>query len=616
VRIKRIQVEEGFLSGLDLSFADGLNVIIGPRGSGKTSIIELIRFCLGIQAYTDEFDIRARTHALGVLGSGEVTITIDHDGNEETLTRTGDQMEREPRQLTNPPIILSQNEIETIGIQDTGRLRLIDDFVIDSDQNMANENTLLKEIRSLASQMAIQLQETNEIEEQISSLKNVPIELKDAEKARQEFLGKSKQIVDHKSDLDELGNQSAMLSVKASLLDRQMASLSSWRDEVANVISAAPAIEKWPSSAGKTDELSSFRKTMDKIHTTMNDVLSTINEVIADTAKLNDKASNEKTQVDKRARELRMEIDRAKKGAGELAKRVADLKGRKGQLDALTALAEDKRARLEATKVQRDAKLSQLDAVRGKRFKKRADAASALNSELGPLIEIGVFRSASYSDYENAISDSLHGSNIRYSSLSPKLARSMSPRELSEAIESGDAETIARLCGIARERADRLVSYLMTEGLQRILTCRVDDDVRMKLLVGKDYVGTERLSTGQRCTVVLPVLLSEHGRVLIMDQPEDHLDNAFVVDTVVKAMRSSSQGGQIICCTHNPNIPVLGDASQVAVLASDGTRGFVKQWGALCDSVIVDAISDIMEGGREAFRRRAEFYGESPVTDG
>ena len=45
--IERVQVEEGFLDGLDLRFTKGLNVLIGPRGSGKTSVIELIRFCLG-----------------------------------------------------------------------------------------------------------------------------------------------------------------------------------------------------------------------------------------------------------------------------------------------------------------------------------------------------------------------------------------------------------------------------------------------------------------------------------------------------------------------------------------------------------------------------------------
>ena len=49
MHIKRVQMEEGFLDGLDVSFTRGLNVIIGERGTGKTSLIELVRFCLGAE---------------------------------------------------------------------------------------------------------------------------------------------------------------------------------------------------------------------------------------------------------------------------------------------------------------------------------------------------------------------------------------------------------------------------------------------------------------------------------------------------------------------------------------------------------------------------------------
>lgn len=94
-----------------------------------------------------------------------------------------------------------------------------------------------------------------------------------------------------------------------------------------------------------------------------------------------------------------------------------------------------------------------------------------------------------------------------------------------------------------------------------------------------------------------------------MDQPEDHLDNAFVVDTVVKAMRDRGAEAQLICTTHNPNIPVLGSAANVILMGSDGRRGFVRQHGDLNDPAIVEAITNVMEGGKDAFRRRAEFYG-------
>jgi AAA15 family ATPase/GTPase len=67
---KRVQVEEGFLDGLDLHLDRGLNVVIGERGTGKTSLIELIRFCLDVPGYTPESSERSRDHAISVLGSG------------------------------------------------------------------------------------------------------------------------------------------------------------------------------------------------------------------------------------------------------------------------------------------------------------------------------------------------------------------------------------------------------------------------------------------------------------------------------------------------------------------------------------------------------------------
>lgn len=81
MRIERVQIEESFLDGLDVLFALGLNVIIGERGTGKTSLIELVRFCLGVQGYTSDSAKRSLDHALSILGSGQVTVTLS-DGQQ------------------------------------------------------------------------------------------------------------------------------------------------------------------------------------------------------------------------------------------------------------------------------------------------------------------------------------------------------------------------------------------------------------------------------------------------------------------------------------------------------------------------------------------------------
>ena len=107
---------------------------------------------------------------------------------------------------------------------------------------------------------------------------------------------------------------------------------------------------------------------------------------------------------------------------------------------------------------------------------------------------------------------------------------------------------------------------------------------------------------------MLPILLSGRGELLIIDQPEDHLDNAFITETLVERLRKRQKSDQFILASHNANIPVLGDADLVVHLGSDGRRGFVRHAGKLDDSETVRAITSVMEGGVEAFKRRAVFY--------
>ena len=95
----------------------------------------------------------------------------------------------------------------------------------------------------------------------------------------------------------------------------------------------------------------------------------------------------------------------------------------------------------------------------------------------------------------------------------------------------------------------------------------------------------------------------------MVDQPEDHLDNSFITTTVVSALQRRDPVDQLVFASHNANIPVLGNADLIVLLDSDGKRGFVKHAGRLEDRESVRAITDVMEGGAEAFSRRAEFYG-------
>jgi energy-coupling factor transporter ATP-binding protein EcfA2 len=252
--------------------------------------------------------------------------------------------------------------------------------------------------------------------------------------------------------------------------------------------------------------------------------------------------------------------------------------------------------------------LETLNDLREKRFLVRQAIAAALNKSLGPRIRVIVEKSGQYQSYSALVAEVLKGSGLRYNELAPLVARNMSPRELMEAAENGDFDLIAEATGITKDRALRFVSALRETDLGRVGTVSLEDAVTLSLLDGKDYKSIEELSTGQRCTVVLPIVLRHVDRVVIVDQPEDHIDNAFIAETLIKAVLERDPKGQIIFSTHNANIPVLGAADYVVQMGSDGHRGFPMVHDDLNSPTVVNAISTVMEGGADAFRRRAAFY--------
>ena len=115
--LRRLQVEEGFLDGLNVTFEPGLNVVIGARGTGKTSIVELLRFGLGADDLTERRPVGAESHALSVLRGGRVSIRLEVDGSVVDVVRAAN--DREPRANGRylPPIVLAQNEIEHVGVE-------------------------------------------------------------------------------------------------------------------------------------------------------------------------------------------------------------------------------------------------------------------------------------------------------------------------------------------------------------------------------------------------------------------------------------------------------------------------------------------------------------------
>lgn len=128
----------------------------------------------------------------------------------------------------------------------------------------------------------------------------------------------------------------------------------------------------------------------------------------------------------------------------------------------------------------------------------------------------------------------------------------------------------------------------------------------------KEYIEFADASAGQQATALLTVLLNQDGAPLIIDQPEDDIDSKLSPDIVRQIWKAKSKR-QLIFASHNANFVVNGDAELVAccdyVKAGIQTNGQIKAVGAIDNSVIKEEITLVTEGGKEAFKLRKEKYG-------
>ena len=138
-----------------------------------------------------------------------------------------------------------------------------------------------------------------------------------------------------------------------------------------------------------------------------------------------------------------------------------------------------------------------------------------------------------------------------------------------------------------------------------------DDDIELSLVLNGNPVPIQNISAGQRCTAVFPLLLRMKKGPLIIDQPEDNLDNRHIADVIAPQLLEKKRAQQFIMTSHNANLVVLTDAELIMHVDLDGSQGKIVDSGflACADSRIKDAVLNVLDGGELALKARQSKYG-------
>lgn len=198
-----------------------------------------------------------------------------------------------------------------------------------------------------------------------------------------------------------------------------------------------------------------------------------------------------------------------------------------------------------------------------------------------------------------------------------EIARELESLDIIEADEDDDVTVpgCPRLvkAGVTQNDLERIARKLKPTTWLELSLTQLDDVPEFEYQRREnDYIAFASASAGQQATALLQVLLNQDGPPLVIDQPEDDLDNQVIFD-IVEQLWSARSRRQIIVSSHNANLVVNGDADLVVCCdyrrSGDHSGGQMKCRGAIDIEQIREEIKRVMEGGERAFQLRRAKYG-------
>lgn len=627
-RVRRIEITgSGFLGNLAIAWNDDLNIVIGGRGAGKSALLESLRYALDMTPYADQpYREELIRHALG--SGGKVSLIMERPGGNGRPMRyrvervldedprvydMGSQMivPVHPSDLLGPearPTIFGQREIYAVSGSDEFRLRLLDDLIGDEARRLSGE------VRSCIEGVA-------ENSRRILDAKRT---LAKREEHRQRM-----QTIEHEIAFYEKHGLAEKLKYATALRgDGQVLTGS------LNALKNAQQV--WCDAQDRiASPLSSTIRDLTKGKSSQKQILNNAATVIEKLAEeLHRLFSAGLDRIDAASRELESLVTQWKAGIRPLEDEINKIKQEAHteslDPDRLLRLTEEKAAlgplidelnRVDTGLAQlrktRSNLLADLQDRRLAEHTLRRQRADAIGKQLGDRLRLTVEYKGQREEYRQRLASLLRGSGVSADAIQ-KIAESNGTDGLTLATSTrgGSAELQSRF-GVTSGMSERVVKWLTDEEsrLFDLETLIPHDSLQLELKVEGEYRPLDKLSVGQRSTAVLLLLFALEERVMILDQPEDDLDNRFVYEDIVSILRQQkglvegSKRRQVIAATHNANIPVLGDAELVLALDAREGRAHIIHRGSIDEKETRGLIKQIMEGGEEAFRRRAEKYG-------
>jgi DNA repair ATPase RecN len=610
-----------FLEGESIHFNENLNVLIGGRGTGKSTVIESLRYVLQLDPIGDDARKAHDGIVNNVLKNGtKISLLVrSHrpDVREFLIERTvpnppvvkdasGNVLTLGPRDVLPHMEIFGQHEISELSKSPEKLTYLLERFMEYDPSILKRKSDLKRELeRSRARILDVQ-KEIKQIDERLSLLPSLMETLKRYQEAKLE---------DRLKDQSQLVREDRILKMADERLKPFKTILTGLENAIPVDVAfvSEKALQDLPGHdilRPLHDCLVAFDKDAQTVTTSLQQAIGNATKRIADVkTKWDVRKQNVQTAYEKILRELqKSKVD------GEEFLRL------RRQVEDLKPLSERKALLFRNEKEylgHRRNLLDEWEELKRSEFQRLEKSTKKVNKQLTDRVRIQVAFAGDRKPLFDLLRQQVEG---RFAEAIEVLKQKadLSVVALVESCRAG-RDNLVRKYSMTAAQAERLVqagelAFMQIEELE------LPSTVTTELNVSPDgqpvqWQRLEDLSKGQKATAVLLLLLLESDVPLVVDQPEDDLDNRFITDGIVPKMREEKRRRQFVFATHNANIPVLGDAELIVGLHAIGEAGMgkaeipIKHMGSIDNEPVRELVEEILEGGRNAFETRRLKYG-------
>ena len=621
--IERIRFVGGYLDGVDIELSDHLNAVIGGRGTGKSTLLECIRYAFALEPKTQnalkqhksvidtnlgkERGLVEITLRSAVLHGRKFTVSRKYGNQPVVVDEQGNISPYHPTDLLPGIELYGQNEIYEMTRDEHSRNQLIERFLEgEHEQFDADIAKVLAKLKANRESIKRALSQKDDAEAEVERLPKLLDQAKQYQALGIEEklkiipkLEKEKQL-NARVDEDVTRVKDVIEALKDSLPD--------------TVFLSDSALDGLPHA----DLFRQQRVVLDALKAGVQQALVQLEQLALNADKqlaplkqsLLERQQTEEQNLEKAFKDIPASQGKTGRQIGAeyqtLLKQIEQIRPKQTTL-------QHRQAQIDELYAQRKKLLLELDQHTSARATSILKSVKRLTRKLEQKVRLTLQPEGNRQGFVDFLSEcSLEG--VGPKRLAWVLDGDFSPSNLAATIRQGETE-LAQNFGVTGTVITAL-TRLPKIKLLELEELQLPDTMAIELNVTHGereavFRPIDDLSTGQQCTAVLHLLLLDNQDPLILDQPEDNLDNAFIAERIVAELRRAKLSRQFLFATHNANIPVFGDAEWIGVLSVEDSKGMIlsEQQGAIDVPKVQELAADILEGGKSAFNQRREKYG-------